>query len=212
MGIQNLVRLLFPREDRFFDLLGQLAALGHEAARELAVPPSSRPLRDTAHAIQAIEHRADSVFHEVEASLARTFVTPIDREDIHALASELDDVIDLINLSARACALYRIEELSPPMQQLVKTLERCAETVAQTIPMLKLHDYPALLTSGRNIRLLEKEADTVFRDAVSLLFHDDTVDAKTLLKHRDVLQHLEAAVDKCDRVGNTLSNLAVKHG
>lgn len=213
VDIQGVVRWLLPKEDSFYLMLEELAVIAHEAALSLAVfeqPDSSTgAIRDK---VQELEHRADGVVHQMEDMLARTFVTPIDREDLHKLAFDLDDVVDLTNLAARTCALYNVERPTEAMNGLIDVLVSCAEILRSAVPRLRTHDYALLIESGRLMRSLEKKADIIFRSAMSELFRDPAVDAKLLLKQKEVLDALERAVDRCDLLAGTLTNIAVKHG
>jgi uncharacterized protein Yka (UPF0111/DUF47 family) len=213
MALQAIVRWLLPREDHFYSLLESQADACHAAAMALlkSKDPSSRP-EDVRDAVQVIEHFADDLVRQMEDALARTFVTPLDREDLHKLSSELDDVIDLTNLAARASVLYGVSRPTEPMQKLMDTLVECTIVLKTALPKLRHHKYAELLEDGRKLRALEKEADGVFRAAVSQLFKDPAVDAKVLLREKEVLEDLENAVDHCDDVAGTLANIAVKHG
>jgi uncharacterized protein Yka (UPF0111/DUF47 family) len=163
-------------------------------------------------AVQELEHQGDKIAHEVEESIARTFVTPIDREDLQKLSQELDTVIDLMNGAARACVLYGVERPTPPMVGLIDKLVECTEVLKNALPHLRAHDYAALIEASRQVRKLEKDGDTVFRGAISALFKDAAIHAKQLLREREVLDHLENSIDYCHHVGSTLANLAIKHG
>lgn len=190
--------------------MGALACRSVAELRMLGVNGDSA--ESVAARVQEVEHEAERAFHEVETGLARTFVTLIDREDTHEIAFETDEIVDMVNLSARTCALYHIAQLTPPMHELSSTLERCTEALAEALPRLRRHDYAGILDTGRTLRGLEKEADVIFRQTLSAPFQDPTVDAKRLLKEKEVIEHIEDAVDRCDRLGNALCNLAVKHG
>jgi predicted phosphate transport protein (TIGR00153 family) len=212
MALQGIVRWLLPKEDHFYDYLEALGTLGLDAANALAAfkeGQTSEQVRDT---VQDIEHKADAEVRKMEDALARTFVTPIDREDLHKLCNELDNVVDITNLAARACAVYGVKKPTPEMVKLMDVLVRCTQNIKSAVPMLRKHQYANLIEMSRSLRQLEKDADTIFRSAVSDLFANDAVDAKELLRRKEVLQDLEGAIDHCDGVAEMLSNLAVKHG
>jgi uncharacterized protein len=211
MALQDLIRFLLPREDHWYDMLEELARLGHEASKALSSFRDS-PASKVRESVQAIEHKADDVVRKMEDALARTFVTPLDREDLHRLTSELDDIVDLCNLSARAFNLYHVERPTAPMVQLMEKLEACTALIASAVLCLRKHDYQDLLESGRKVRLIEKEADSIYRQAISALFSDSHPDFRELLKQKEALDDLEAAVDYCDNVADLLANMAVKHG
>lgn len=208
MGIQDVIRWLVPKDEHFFDILEKQATTAREG---VAAFKDERDVTAAGVSMQAWEHKGDKLVHELEESLAKTFVTPIDREDIHLLSSALDDIIDLANGAARACQLFGVAERTPAMQELLGILHQCTEVVDKAIPNLRKHDYVALVESSRELRKLEKEGDRVYKAEVSRLFHDQTVDAKVLLREKAVLDDLENALDHCDELASILANLAVKH-
>jgi uncharacterized protein Yka (UPF0111/DUF47 family) len=213
MGFQDFVRWILPKEDHFYTYLESLATASHEAALALTKwKDPSIPTKSVCDAVQVIEHKADGIVVQLEDGLARTFVTPLDREDLHRLGSELDDVVDLSNLAARAIVLYGVDRPTKEMTALIDVLVESTAVLKDSVPMLRHHKYAELVEAARTLRQLEKDADRAYRDAISRLFHDDSIDAKTAMKQREVLEDLERAVDHCDHVAETLSNLAVKHG
>jgi len=213
MGLQAIVRWFLPREDHFYGFLEAQAEVAHEAALAVArFKDETVSAADVRQSVQELEHKGDRIAHEVEESLARTFVTPIDREDLQKLSQELDDVLDLMNGAARACVLYGVERPTAPMVGLIDKLVECTAVLKNALPHLRAHEYSALIEASREVRKLEKDGDTVFRTAVSALFKDASIDAKQLLREREVLEHLENSIDHCQHVGSTLANLAIKHG
>jgi uncharacterized protein Yka (UPF0111/DUF47 family) len=213
MSVQDLIRLLLPREDRFYDFLESQVSCAHKGATALL---SFRDTGATAESVrdevQALEHEGDRIVQDVEEALARTFVTPIDREDIQKLSTELDTILDLTNGAARMAVLCGVTRPSEAMVKLMELLRNCTELLVEAMPSLRKHQYPKLIETGRAIKRLEKEGDILFRDAVSKLFHDDAIGAKELLREREVLEDIETALDYCEHVGETLTHLAVKHG
>jgi uncharacterized protein Yka (UPF0111/DUF47 family) len=212
MALQGLVRWLLPREDHFYDYIEAQGALCLDAAKALSGFKEGQNPMTVRDAVQDVEHKADDYVRKMEDALARTFVTPLDREDLHKLSAELDDVVDLTNLAARACAVYGVSSASPAMAKLMDLLVECTGTIKDSIPKLRKHDYGALIEGLRQLRELEKQADTVYRGEVSRLFVSNDVDAKELLRQKEVLDDIERAVDYCDNVADLLSNLAVKQG
>ena len=212
MALQDVVRWFLPKEDHFFRFLEKQAVTAHKGALALAEFKPGKPIEDVQSAVQLLEHEGDKVVHELEEALGKTFVTPIDREDLQQLSAELDDVLDLTNSAARACALFGVAEPTTPMMQLIEILVKCTAELETAVPHLSRHDYAGLMTTSRSVRQLEKDADAIFRGALSRLFRDEKVDAKELLREKEVLENLEHAIDRCERVAGTLANLAVKHG
>ncbi len=209
--LQGLVRFFLPREGHWYDMLEELGVLAHAASKALATF-KDQPASKVREAVQAIEHKADDVVRRMEDALARTFVTPLDREDLHRLTSELDDIVDLCNLSARAFNLYHLEKPTEAMVALMDKLEACTAILAEEVPHLRKHAYTSLLEGGRRVRAIEKEADSIYRQAISHLFSESHSDFREMLRQKEALDDLEAAVDYCDNVADLLTNLAVKHG
>src|SRR5580693_90343 len=148
MGIQSVIRFLLPREDHFYDFLERQAVVAHKGAHALRSFKDGEVTR-VRDAVQLLEHEGDKIVHEMEEALARTFVTPIDREDLQKLSSELDDVLDLMNGTVRAAALYGVGKATAPMMKLVDVLVRCTEALETGIPKLRAHKYAELVESAR---------------------------------------------------------------
>ena len=133
MGMQSVIRFLLPREDHFYDFLERQAVVAHRGAHALRSFKDGDVAR-VRDAVQFLEHEGDKIVHEMEEALAKTFVTPIDREDLQKLSSELDDVLDLMNATVRAAALYGVGRATEPMMKLIDVLVRCTEMLEATIP------------------------------------------------------------------------------
>ena len=212
MGLQDIIRWILPREDVFYGLIERQTELLDEAAKTLAQFARGVPAEQIREQVQDIEHQADAIVYEIEEQFARVFVTPIDREDLQLLAASFDDVVDLINLTARTFVLFGVPEPTPPMTELMAILVKMTAVFRAELPALRKHEYARLIAAGRVIKEQEKEADRVFRNALGQLFHDPNIDAKVLLRDKEVLEDLERAIDKCETVAERLKNLAVKHG
>jgi len=213
LSLQSIIGWLVPREVGFYEFLERQAATAHEGALALATFAREGASAEEVRArVQVREHEGDAIVHAVEEALAKTFVTPIDREDLQKLSSELDDILDFTNGAARACVLMGVAKPTEHMQRLTGMLVDCTAVLRDAVPHLRGHDYAALIEASRALRKLEKEADTIYRDGVHTLFHDQAIDAKVLLREKTVLEDIERAVDSCERVGDTLANLAIKNG
>jgi uncharacterized protein Yka (UPF0111/DUF47 family) len=222
MSLQGLIRWFLPKEDHFYDFLERQAVYAHQGALALAkFATSSASAASTRDAVQKIEHDGDRMVREMEEALARTFVTPIDREDLQRLSSELDTVLDLTNGAIRACNLLGVEKPTEAMRQLTNLIVECTAKVAEAVPKLRTHQYADLVVAARELRALEKQADTIYREAVSALFRSEgsagssgegASDARVLIREKTVLDDLENAIDQCDSIADLLTNLAVKHG
>lgn len=213
MNLQAVVRWILPRADYFYDYLEQQAVVAHEGAKTLAEFANGRiGVDETRTKVQEWEHKGDSIVHELEEALARTFVTPIDREDLHKMSSELDGVLDLTNAAIRACSLLGVEEPNEPMKRMIDAIVLCTEKIRHAMPNLRKHDYQKMVAVAREIRRIEKEADTIYRDALFVMFRGPSPEAKVLIREQTVLSDLENALDQCDALAETLTYLAVKHG
>lgn len=213
MGIQEVIRFFLPKEDHFYDFLEKQAQAAHAGAKAISKFSHNGTTADEARAlVQKCEHEGDRIVHEMEEALAKTFVTPIDREDLQKLSSELDTILDLTNGAIRACAMLGVDKATEPMKQLIDIILRATAKIDEAIPKLRKHEYHELVEVARELRKIEKEADAVYREAISNLFKDPSVDAKVLIREKTVLEDLENAVDQCDAIADTLANLAIKNG
>jgi predicted phosphate transport protein (TIGR00153 family) len=211
MGLEAILRFFVPKADHFYTFLERQAVVAHDGALALATFIEGNGAA-VCEAVQALEHQGDKIVHEMEEALARTFVTPIDREDLHSLSTTIDDILDLTNGAARACALFGVDRPSPAMTKLMAVLVRSTDVLKAAMPKLRNHAYAEIMDEVKAIKTLEKEGDQVYRHAVSALFRDEAVDAKALLREKGVLEDLENAIDSCEDAAELLINLSVKHG
>ena len=207
-----MVRWLLPREDVFYRLIESLADKVDASAKELAKLSAGVPPVEVYETIRDIEKEADRLVFEAEEQFARVFVTPIDREDLQVLIVSIDDIVDLIHLTSRAFVLYGVPSPTPAMSEQMRLLVVLGEILKNEIPALGRNDYERLIEVGRTIREHEKAGDKVFREAVAALFHDSDLDAKVLMRTKEVLEDLELAIDQFETVAERLKNLAVKNG
>ncbi len=211
----RLFSRLMPREGRFFTLFDQHAAFvvqGSEALVELLKNFDNNGNRAArvAHILE-LEHSADRVTRETVSLLHQTFVTPLDRDDIHRLISRMDDVLDLIQDVTEALQLYDIQQLTPEALQLAELLNQCCSRMQQAVKHLaKLDDSARILKLCNEIDSLESQADTVMRTAISKLFREES-DVRQLIKLETVYQLLEAATDQCEDVANIIEGVVLEH-
>ena len=206
---------LMPREGRFFTLFDQHAAFVVQGSVELVEllrhfgnngDRAARVAR-----ILELEHSADRVTRETVSLLHQTFVTPLDRDDIHRLISRMDDVLDLIQDVTEALQLYDIQRLTPEAVQLAELLMECCTRVQQAVKQLAtLDDSARILKLCNEIDSLESQADTVMRTAISKLFREES-DVRQLIKLETVYQLLEAATDQCEDVANLIEGVVLEH-
>lgn len=222
MGFQDVIRFLLPREDHFYDFLEQQAKAAHDGAKALAKFADETATAEEARAsVQDFEHSGDKIVHDMEEALAKTFVTPIDREDLQKLSSELDTILDLTNAAIRACVMLGVDKPTDAMKELIHLIVKCTAKVAEIVPKLRKHEYHEIVAAARELRKMEKEADAIYREAISVLFRAETSnapfrqgasDARVLIREKTVLEDLENAIDQCDSIADTLTNLAIKNG
>jgi predicted phosphate transport protein (TIGR00153 family) len=201
---------LIPREEKFYS---DFLALADELLRGSRLLESmlegDRPIWDKADEIKEVEHKCDFLTHEIIQRLNRTFVTPIDREDIHALARSLDDVMDAIDASATLIRLYRLESVRMGARELARIISACAKEVRSALEALEQHK--GLMTHAVEINRLENEADRMHQQAVSKLFEEER-DPIAVMKWKETLDFLEDATDRCEDVANVIEGVVVKHG
>ena len=198
-----------PREERFFDDFVALAVQIRKGAgllEEMLAP--DRPIWDKADEIKEVEHKCDFITHEVIQRLHRTFVTPLDREDIHTLARTLDDVMDAIDASAAVVRLYQIDRVRPDARELAHLVAISAEQVV--IAMKALERRHGVAEPAVEINRLENEADRAHQNAVRRLFEEEQ-NPVAIIKWKEILDFLEAATDRCEDVANVLEGVVVKH-
>jgi predicted phosphate transport protein (TIGR00153 family) len=200
---------LIPREEAFFESFVQTATEIRQAAtlfEEMVAP--DEPLWDRVSRINDVEHRCDDLTREVLLRLHRTFVTPIDREDIHALALALDDVADAIDDCAKLMQLYRLDRVRPGVRELARILADQTRQVEKAMEALR--DRAVIAGSTEEIDRLEHEADVVYQQSIVVLF-DHEKDPIQVIKWKELYGYLEAATDRCEDIGNVLDGISVKH-
>jgi uncharacterized protein len=200
---------LIPREARFFDDFVSLAEqirVGARLFEEMLVP--DHPIWDKADEIKEVEHKCDFLTHEIIQRLHRTFVTPLDREDIHSLARTLDDVMDAIDASAAIVRLYQITSVRPDARELTRIIVASAEQVCRA--MQALDKRKGVFEAAVEINRLENEADRAHQQAVRLLFEQER-DPVVIMKWKEILDFLESATDRCEDVANVVEGVVVKH-
>jgi uncharacterized protein len=201
---------LIPREEKFyndFQALGDELMRGGRLLEEMLAP--ERPTWAKADEIKAVEHKCDLLTHEIIQRLNRTFVTPLDREDIHELARSLDDVMDAIDASAALVRLYRLESVRFGARELARIVTASTDQVRLALGALE-HSR-GLMTYAVEINRLENEADRTHQEAVTRLF-DEERDPLVVMKWKETLDFLEDATDRCEDVANVLEGVMVKHG
>jgi uncharacterized protein len=201
---------LIPREEKFytdFQALADELQRGASLLEEMLAP--DHPIWDKADEIKEVEHKCDFLTHEVIQRLNRTFVTPLDREDIHALARSLDDVMDAIDASAALVRLYRLTSIRYGARELARIITASTKEVRAALGAMEKRK--GVVQHAVEINRLENEADRTHQQAVSRLF-DEERDPIAVMKWKETLDFLEDATDRCEDVANVLEGVIVKHG
>ncbi|HEU5260665.1 MAG TPA: DUF47 family protein [Gemmatimonadales bacterium] len=201
---------LLPREEEFFDLFVEVANRNKEAAQRLRDLFEAPPERRTPHieAIKRLEHEADQVTHEVVNRLDRTFVTPLDREDIHQLASDLDDVMDAIDGTARRSQIFHLGLAPQGVKQLAEVIQRMVGVLAEGVARLKKGDD--VMRYCIEAKKLEEEGDAIYHESLGQLFEKER-DALEVIKWKEIYDNLELTLDQSEDVANVLESITLKH-
>jgi len=201
-----------PREGKFFDLFNAHAERIVEGARELAAMMSRfDELEAHAQRIDDVERAADKITHETITLLHRTFITPFDREQIHALITRMDDILDLIQDVAESIALYDLQAVTPEAKQLAEICQQSCGRVKSAVALLtNVRDSQAILKMCEEIDRLESDADRVMRAAMSKLFREEN-DLKQVMKLRVIYDLLESITDRCEDVANIIEGIVIEN-
>ena len=199
---------LIPRETKFYDLFADMANNLTNGARQLRdLLQNYQDVSAGVQKIKGIEHKGDDIAHAVFVKLNSSFITPFDREDIHTLASSLDDVLDYINAAADRLRTYKITKPPAAAVELATIILRQAEELSKAVALLEKGD--ALIEYCVEVNRLENEADAISRGAIGHLFETET-DPIQLIKHKELLEVLEMATDKAEDVANVLETVVLK--
>jgi predicted phosphate transport protein (TIGR00153 family) len=204
-----MLNRLIPRNEQFFDLFNQLAEHLKTAA-SLLDQLFAEPERTTelAKAIKDVEHQADVLTLSINTRIDKSFITPIDREDIHQLASRLDDVIDRLDGTARRVVMLHINEVREPAKQMAHVIVRAADHIATAVMAIKV---PAQVSAqAAEIKKLEEEGDAIYHDAVGALFAG-APDPIEVIRWKEVYETLEIAIDLCMGVANAAQSISIKN-
>ena len=208
MGLKEWI---IPQERQFFDLLAEMAATVDEGAAALTdllndfrdVPTKQRHIKD-------IEHRGDELVHNVFEELNKTFITPIDREDIQALASELDNVLDMVDAAANRLHLYDVDRPTEAMIRLGGVIAEATHLLKDAVGMIRhMRQADEVERIAVEVHRLENVADDVMNNAVAALFKEK--DPIRIIKFKEIVEVLEQATDYCEDVANVLSDIVAKN-
>ncbi|MCJ7482967.1 MAG: DUF47 family protein [Thermodesulfovibrionales bacterium] len=202
---------VFSKKQNFFELFDKVAAnILHAATLLVAIMEHFTNLDNWAQEVHQLENDGDLLTHDIIKKLNKTNITPIDREDIHALASTLDDILDFIWGTAARLAIFRMKESTKEAVIMSKELLTTVELVHKAIKKLEEKNYSHMQEYCIEINKLENKIDRVFRDALGHLF-DEIKDPILVIKWKEIYEHLENASDKCEDVADILESIAIKN-
>lgn len=214
MALNNIFNFFVPKDKKFFPLFEQAGTNCVEMAKILNEIVNTSDLnrrKELTKKLEDLEHKGDDITHQIYLELGKNFITPFDREDIHSLASSLDDVADYIHDSSTRMELYKVITVTDAMRDLASLLVEGTEQVAKAMYELKdIKNIRNITDSCVRINSIENKADYIFDKAVADLFEFEK-DAITLIKYKEVLSAMESATDKCEDVANVLESILVKN-
>ena len=200
---------LVPKDQDYFRMFSELAATLDAAARELVqLMANYDDAKAIAGRILEHEHVGDKIVHDIVKRLNRSFITPIDREDIYDLVATMDEVLDNIEAAADSMFLYRVKEPTEYARRQADVIAKAAALLHQIID--DLEKRTDLMERVIAVNSLENEGDRIVRDAIAALFDDD-MDAREVIKWKDIYEVLESAIDECEHVANVIESIVLKH-
>jgi len=213
MRFDRLIKVLLPHDEKFYSFFEESSnnlVKGAELLKTL--PAASLSEREAlVNKMKDFEHEGDSITHKIFAELNSTFVTPFDREDIHVLASALDDVMDYMDGSAGRFALYKVQECPKDMAKLIDTLHSSIVELNRGVSLLRdLRQSEEIQKVLQKVNEYENEADSIFENAIAALFEHEK-DPIKVIKLKEIYVGLETATDKCEDAANVLEAILIKH-
>ena len=203
---------LMPTEGKFFDLFIKHGELCVKGGKELvSLMTNFDDLEHRVHAIETIEKQADKVTHATLEMLHKTFITPLDRDDIHQLITRMDDILDLMEDVGQTIWLYDIKQITPEAKRLAELCQACCEKVLASVSLLhNMNNAREILSICAEIDRLESDADHVMRAAMSKLFREEP-DVRNLIKLKAIYEILETVTDRCEDVANIVEGIIVEN-
>jgi predicted phosphate transport protein (TIGR00153 family) len=202
---------LIPQEVKFFEMFVKSAENLLRGAKVLVeIANNFDTLAENAAKLERLEHDSDQITHEIMEKLNKTFVTPLDREDIHELTAALDDVMDFIEAATERMVLYKVTSSTPEMKEIAEVILKQAEEINYVMPKIKEIKHAQIIGHCIEINRLENEGDRILREAVAGLF-DRKTDPLEVIKWRDIYDYLETATDKCEDIAVTIEGIALKY-
>lgn len=209
----GILSFFIPQDRKFYPLFEKASGNLVEVSRSLInlVNSDAEKRKEYIKEVERLEHVGDSITHEIFNELGKNFITPFDREDIHALTTAVDDVVDFVHGSAKRIELYKLQNITPEMVKLADLIEKAAIELNNAILELRnLKNTGKIKESCVKINSIENHADDIFDMAVAKLFENEK-NAVELIKVKEILSALETATDKCEDAANVIQSIIVKH-
>ncbi|MBX9922983.1 MAG: DUF47 family protein [Rhabdochlamydiaceae bacterium] len=206
---------LLPREALFYDLLGNLVCKAESAVKLFKELISSwDPSHPAIQELKDVEHACDQIVHEIMVKLNKTFITPIDREDIHSLAKKIDDLVDIVQALSKRMVLFNIQEISAHLTEMVVILEKSVVIVVAVVQKIReMKNTTEIFDLCIQIHTLENQGDRVFEKALGDLFQNaNTANSLDVIKWKEIYDFSELAIDKCEDIADVIWGIVVKYG
>jgi predicted phosphate transport protein (TIGR00153 family) len=209
-----MLEALIPREKVFFELFAKLAAKGVEACEAFEVMLKDMGNAEShARRIKSFEHEGDEITHRTVDTLHKTFVTPLDRDDMHKLAGRLDDIVDLVDSAANSLNLYEVKTATEESMAMARVLTQAAMHLKKSVALLATAKKrpQEVLDSCIEVNRLENEGDAILHRAIAKLFREEQ-DLRLVMKWKEIYESLELAIDRCEDVANIVEGIVVEMG
>ena len=214
MALNSFLKIFMPKNKVFYDLFEKIAENAGKMGtllRDIVAEPDFDKRSSLIAQVEDLEHANDELTHSVFTELGRNFITPFDREDIHYLASSLDDIADYIYAAAKKINFYRVNPNDMGMQKLSELIEQSAQQVRVAVTQLRdMKNMRSITEALVKINSIENQADDVFDMSIERLFATEE-DAKEVIKKREIYQVMEIVTDKCEDASNVIESIIIKY-
>src|SRR6478609_11427873 len=214
MGLNSIMKIFMPKDKIFYSLFEQVAvtvAQMGKLMKDVVTEPDFDKRAALIARIEDMEHENDDYTHKIFTELGRNFITPFDREDIHYLASALDDIADYIFASAKKINFYKVNPNDPGIQKMADLIEQAAEQIKNAVLELRdMKNMRAITDALVKVNSIENQADDIFDLSIDRLFETEP-DAKEVIKKREIYQVMEVVTDKCEDAANVIESIIIKY-
>lgn len=214
MGLSSIMKIFMPKDKVFYTLFEEVAetvAKMGKTLKKVVTEPDFDKRATLIAQIEDLEHVNDDLTHKIFTELSRNFITPFDREDIHYLASALDDICDYIFASAKKINFYKVNPNDQGIQKMAELIEQACEQIKNAVQELRnMRDMRKITEALVKVNSIENQADDIFDMSIDRLFETEP-DAKEVIKKREIYQVMEIVTDKCEDAGNVIESIIIKY-